>query len=42
MRRRARKAEWELARRMQRVVEYGDVPDAAFEYAIQKARRASA
>ena len=41
MRRRPGAAEWRLARRMQRVVEYGDVPDAAFEYAIQKARRAN-
>ena len=41
MRRRPGAAEWRLARRMQRVVEYGDVPDAAFEYAIQEARRAN-
>ena len=41
MRRRPGASEWRLARRMQRVVEYGDVPDAAFEYAIQKARRAN-
>ena len=38
MRRRPGAAEWRLARRMQRLVEYGDVPDAAFECAIQKAR----
>jgi hypothetical protein len=38
MRRRPGAAEWKLARRMQRVVEYGDAPDAAFEYAIREAR----